>query len=240
MSTIETNSVDDTKVLLVVAEAPVGATLVDLCREAPVRIDLAPTGGEALALAGRSRPDLILIDADLSGIDPLTCCSAFKADGDLTSVPVIILVSPERERELFYQAGCDGFLVKPLEKVAVYELLSQYIMWPERRNTRVPFYTPVTIEVKDEYYSGLIGDMSTGGLFVATLDRLPEDGDLRLSFRLENKESLLVEVQGRIAWVNSKVCSLSESLPEGFGVEIISVGDKELVAIREIIAANRK
>ena len=240
MKDLDMSLVDDDKVLLVVAEEQVGSILAELLQRRPVRICQALTVEGALGLAGEVRPDVIIIDGDLDGIDPTMSCRVFNTNVAVSAVPVIILVTPESDRTPFLQAGFDIFLAKPLVQADVVALLRRYVTLSERLNIRIPYYTPVTIEANNEHYFGMTGDMSTGGLFIAALDRFPESGELRLTFRLVNKEPQLVEVLGRIAWVNSKEYSVTERLPEGFGVQFVSIGAKELHAIREYIAASEK
>jgi CheY-like chemotaxis protein len=240
MSHGETCLTDDKRVILVIADDSFGATVAEFCQDVSIQIYLASTADLGMTLAGKNRPDLIMIDADLPGINPADWSAAFKADGELPAVPIVILVSPERDKEVFRQAGCNDFIVKPLEQNAIFPTLCKYFPATDRRNERVPYYTPVTIKDKDEFYFGLTGDVSMGGVFVATFDRLPENGDIQLSFALEKEEPSKIEVKGRVAWINSKKRPVNDNLPEGFGVEFNSISTNEIQAIRDLIAAKKK
>ena len=229
----------DEHVVLVVAEKHVSEMLIEMFQGLRVLIYQSSTVDDAVASAELNRPDAVIIDGDLAGVDPVACSRIFKAEVALSNIPVIILASPECDRKPFLLTGCAVFLTKPLAPDSIFSLLRRYVTSSDRRNMRIPFFTPVTIQVNDENFYGLTGDISTGGLFIASFDRLPDQGDLRLSFKLVHKEPLLIEAQGRIAWINSKERSVSDSLPEGVGVEFVRVGPKELRAIRDYITAGR-
>jgi len=97
----------------------------------------------------------------------------------------------------------------------------------------------VTIRDDGDVYYGMTGDISGGGLFVATFDKLPAEGEIQLSFSLPDDKTTLVEKRGRVVWRNSKDHPVSP-LPEGFGVEFMSVTREEYLAIKEYIASARK
>jgi CheY-like chemotaxis protein len=69
----------------------------------------AADGAEALSLARRGLPDLVIADIRMPGLDGHALCAALHADAATRDVPVL-LVSGEPRRE----AACaDGFLAKP-------------------------------------------------------------------------------------------------------------------------------
>lgn len=75
----------------------------------------AATGEEALELATRHVPDLILLDMSLPGMDGWEVAKRLKQDDTTRHIPVVALtahaLSPERERT--EEVGCEGFLAKP-------------------------------------------------------------------------------------------------------------------------------
>jgi Tfp pilus assembly protein PilZ len=97
----------------------------------------------------------------------------------------------------------------------------------------------VTIRDDDDVYYGMTGDISGGGLFVASFDTLPATGEVQLSFSLPDDKTTIVETRGQVVWLNSKNNPVS-LLPEGFGVKFTSISREEYLAIKEFIAAERK
>jgi DNA-binding NarL/FixJ family response regulator len=77
----------------------------------------AADGEQAVALARRTRPDVILMDIRLPGLDGLEATRRILSDPDLTGVRVVMLTACEREEDLFgaLRAGASGFLVKDIQ-----------------------------------------------------------------------------------------------------------------------------
>lgn len=70
---------------------------------------------EALELAGRERPDLILMDLGLAGIDGFTATRMIKSDPQLRSIPVLALSAEADAQARAAEAGCSGCITKPLQ-----------------------------------------------------------------------------------------------------------------------------
>jgi CheY-like chemotaxis protein len=78
-------------------------------------------GGAVLAAARESRPDVVLLDLRLPGIDGWEVLAELRADAALQRVPVVILTAmaePEG-RERAQADGVAGYLVKPVSASAL-------------------------------------------------------------------------------------------------------------------------
>jgi len=75
----------------------------------------APSGTEGLARARAARPDLVILDLMLPGMDGLTVCGALRADPALASVPVIMLTAraEEADKVTGLERGADDYMTKP-------------------------------------------------------------------------------------------------------------------------------
>jgi DNA-binding response OmpR family regulator len=75
----------------------------------------ARDGPDALAKAVALRPDLVLLDVRMPGMDGYTLCARIRADASLAAVPVVIVTANYgvAEVEAARRAGADDFLVKP-------------------------------------------------------------------------------------------------------------------------------
>ena len=75
----------------------------------------ARDGLDALAKATAVRPDLVLLDVLMPGIDGYTICARIRADARLAAIPVIMVTAnySSADVEAARQAGADDFLVKP-------------------------------------------------------------------------------------------------------------------------------
>ena len=76
----------------------------------------APTAEDALEAAARRRPDLILMDIALPGMDGFSVLERLKADPSTATIPVCALTAfaMNDDRERCLRAGFDGYLVKPI------------------------------------------------------------------------------------------------------------------------------
>jgi DNA-binding response OmpR family regulator len=75
----------------------------------------AQDGPDALAKAVAVRPDLVLLDVRMPGIDGYTVCARIRADASLAAVRVVIVTANYGSAEVAAarRAGADDFLVKP-------------------------------------------------------------------------------------------------------------------------------
>jgi two-component system cell cycle response regulator len=93
----------------------------------------ARTGEEALEMATERRPDLVICDIGLPGMDGYEVLARFKADG-LAKVPIIAVTAyamvGDRERAL--RAGFDGYISKPITPESFVEQLEHFLMMGQR------------------------------------------------------------------------------------------------------------
>jgi two-component system cell cycle response regulator DivK len=69
-----------------------------------------------LTLAREQKPDLILMDIQLPGMDGLQATTLLKADEVTRDIPVIALtaLAMKGDEERIRAAGCDGYIAKPM------------------------------------------------------------------------------------------------------------------------------
>jgi len=79
------------------------------------RVTDAATGEEALELAFRDRPDVILLDMLLPGVDGWEVTRRLREAASTRTIKIIALTAHtlDRERRRIEHAGCDLFLAKP-------------------------------------------------------------------------------------------------------------------------------
>src|SRR5439155_21694615 len=79
----------------------------------------ASNGVEALAQAASTRPDLILLDVMMPGMDGVTVCRNLRADPLLAEVPVLLVTAlDDRDSRLRgIEAGADDIISKPFDRI---------------------------------------------------------------------------------------------------------------------------
>ena len=77
----------------------------------------AKTGTEAIKAFNEERPDLVLMDLHLPGMDGVTATRIIKADSANRGVPILALTASgmEGEEESILNKGFDGYVSKPIE-----------------------------------------------------------------------------------------------------------------------------
>jgi two-component system cell cycle response regulator DivK len=93
------------------------------------RVVEAASGEEALELVARGPPDLILMDLNLGGMNGFEATRRLKEDPASARVPVVALTAyamvGDRERAL--EAGCDGYIAKPVDVRRLPEQVETFI-----------------------------------------------------------------------------------------------------------------
>jgi two-component system cell cycle response regulator DivK len=82
-----------------------------------------------LTLARTDRPDLILMDLQLPGIDGLAATALLKQDPVTAAIPIIALtaMAMKADREKSQLAGCDAYIAKPLRYKDLYAAIERLL-----------------------------------------------------------------------------------------------------------------
>lgn len=108
--------------VLVVDDQPSNLnTLQALLAPLGLNLAFAADGPEALRQAAALRPDLILLDVMMPGMDGFEVCRRLRADPVLAEVPVIMVTALDDRESLLQgiEAGADDFVTKPFDRVVL-------------------------------------------------------------------------------------------------------------------------
>ena len=116
--------------LLVVEDNPTNMKLAIMLLETAGHSVISAKDAEAgLTLARDERPDLILMDVQLPGMDGLAATALLKADDATRAIPVIALtaLAMKGDEERIRAAGCDGYIAKPLAYKNLLAIISAHV-----------------------------------------------------------------------------------------------------------------
>lgn len=107
--------------ILVVDDAMENIRILHSALQDEHEVLFAMDGGKAIELAHSQRPDLILLDALMPGMDGYAVCRALRAAAETRDIPVIFitaLTNPEDETRAL-EAGAADFISKPVNAAVV-------------------------------------------------------------------------------------------------------------------------
>ncbi|MFH9573759.1 response regulator transcription factor [Streptomyces sp. NPDC017230] len=87
------------------------------------RVTAVADGVDALAEAHRGRPDVLVLDVMMPGMDGLQVCRALRAEGDSTPILILTALVETAERIAGLDAGADDYVVKPFDVEEVFARL---------------------------------------------------------------------------------------------------------------------
>ncbi|MBW2261703.1 MAG: response regulator [Deltaproteobacteria bacterium] len=103
------------KTILVVDDLPASRRLLVTFLGDEYRVIEAADGPQCLDIAARERPDLVLLDLSLPGLDGIKVIERIRSDPEIGNTPIFALTAhtlKEYQRKAV-QAGCNEYLVKP-------------------------------------------------------------------------------------------------------------------------------
>jgi DNA-binding response OmpR family regulator len=163
--------------------------------QAGYRVSTAASAEDALALAYRERPDLVLLDIGLPGMDGLEALRHFQAQMD---VPIIFLTARRRELDqvLGLELGADDYVTKPFDLDVLLARVKAVLRRSERATAPVTKAMPLVVgdlTVDPAAHTVSVGDRP--------VDLSPREFDLLHALSLEagrviSTEDLLARVWG--------------------------------------------
>jgi DNA-binding response OmpR family regulator len=112
------------KILVVDDESDIVDLISSNLQREGYRVIPAYTGEDALELVKTTRPDLVVLDLMLPGMQGLEVCRLIRADSEYSEMPILILSAKgsEVDRILGLEMGADDYITKPF---SVRELISR-------------------------------------------------------------------------------------------------------------------
>ncbi len=195
-------------------------------------IDTARSGAEALEKARATLPDLILLDMFMPDLNGDEVCRALKSSAVTNSIPIIIVTMDSKlgSKEKCIEAGCDGFIYKPINKEVLITTVEEHLGIRKRCFRRVPTRLECGVTDKEGDASAWIYNLSQTGAFI-TIEAEPEIGaDQVLRFNIPGAKRTIL-TKAKVRWYGR----LEKDGPSGYGVEFTSIEEEQQRTIRAFI-----
>jgi DNA-binding response OmpR family regulator len=182
-------------ILIVDDDALMRRSLTFHLEQAGYRVQAAANAEDALTLARRQTPDLVLLDIGLPGMDGLDALHQFKTLGD---IPIIYLTARRRELDqvVGLELGADDYITKPFDVDVLLARLKAVLRRTSSSAETIPNLEPLAIG--DLEINPAAHTVSLGGQFI---DLSPREFDLLHALALHPgvvipTEDLLAQVWG--------------------------------------------
>ncbi len=90
----------------------------------------AANGGDGVALARQEKPDAVLMDIVMPGMNGFQATRQLTKDGSTATIPIIIITSKDQETDRVWGArqGAQAYLTKPFEESALVAALQNVLV----------------------------------------------------------------------------------------------------------------
>ncbi|MEM7181881.1 MAG: hybrid sensor histidine kinase/response regulator [Spirochaetota bacterium] len=129
---------EEKKTILVVDDVPENIDILNEILKKKYRIKVATNGEKALKIAnGKSKPDLILLDIMMPGIDGYEVCQRLKAEPSTNKIPIIFITAKndEVDENKGFALGAVDYITKPISPPIVLARIKAHISLKVARDT---------------------------------------------------------------------------------------------------------
>lgn len=107
-----------------------------LLQSVPYQVLEAENALQAINFLRTTRPDLILMDINMPDVDGYTLTSKLKTVPGINQIPIIAITANAMrgDREKSIQAGCDGYIEKPIDIDTFLDQVAFFLQSSDRRN----------------------------------------------------------------------------------------------------------
>ena len=127
--------------ILIVEDNPRNIRLLEMTlRGKGYTLLTATDGGEALDIAIRECPDLIIMDIRLHKVSGLAATKKLRENPEFKDIPIIAITAyaMKGDRERAIEAGCDAYLPKPINTRELPEMIAAMLLQRQRDDTAIP------------------------------------------------------------------------------------------------------
>lgn len=102
--------------------------LVELLQYSGYDVNTTPKGDEVFNKIDEYKPDIILLDIMLSGMDGRDICRQIKADKQTSGIPVIMISATPNLTQSVLESGANDFVSKPFDIFLLLDKIEQQLL----------------------------------------------------------------------------------------------------------------
>ena len=123
------------KKIMIVDDSPIMLRTMKDMLDSQFDVRLAKSGEQALALIADEKPDMILLDYEMDGMDGRETFEAMKADDSMADIPVVFLTSVTDKKAIYsvMKSKPDGYVLKPPDRQKILNIIQEVFI---RRNSQ--------------------------------------------------------------------------------------------------------
>ncbi len=185
------------------------------------RVLTANNGYEALEVARREQPAVIVADLDMPCLGGDGLCLRVREDPDLAETPVILVVSGEEaeDRARAVRAGADDVIAKPISRTSLLYAVNRFLYsGPPRGLARVDVDARVQIWCDAEQHPGTARNLLRGGIFVEADVPVTTGAEVELEFELP-EAGLRLAPTAEVVWRRER----NNGDPAGMGLRFLAM-----------------
>jgi len=213
------------KLLVIEDKTPSQLAMNLILRRQGIDVRVVPSEPQRIQRALEDRPDLIMLDMQITGSDPIELVQSFQRQG--VSAPVIAVAEEGTEtvRLQFKAAGCRECLIKPVTRIELFQTIQHYALHAHAGQSRQ--------DNTDTHPSGLASELSTE--LNALLNKLPDLLQVIPELLNQSNRQTLKRVAHLLAEIGSAAC-LAELTDKATVLEnIIDTDSQDKAAIDQVI-----
>ena len=193
----------------------------------------ALSGEEAVALAGKRQPHLVLLDLEMPKMDGASACAAMRRVASLQQTPIIVMsaTGSQENRDRCLKAGCTEFVAKPEKPDELLGIVARILAIKKRESKRITVVFNVTGTHGSRQVIGQARDLGARGLLLESSSPIAVGSVLELEFYLPGTRAQ-IKVKAKVV----RAVKGAEGALQA-GVEFIDLAQADQEAILEYVSS---